>query len=60
MTFFLVADASTYGLLTFYVLVSLVFSFLCSIAEAVLLSVTRPFIQNLMGKGDPLGSKLAA
>ena len=35
MTFFLVADASTYPLLIFYVLVSLVFSFLCSIAEAV-------------------------
>ena len=60
MTFFLVADASTYPLLIFYVLVSLVFSFLCSIAEAVLLSVTRPFIQHLSSTGDPLGPKLAA
>lgn len=60
MTFFLVADASTYPLLIFYVLVSLVFSFLCSIAEAVLLSVTRPFIQHLSTTGDPLGPKLAA
>ena len=54
------ADTSAIGLLIFYVLVSLVFSFLCSIAEAVLLSVTRPFIQHLTGIGNPLGPKLAA
>lgn len=52
-------DLGPWFLLIFFVLISLVFSFLCSIAEAVLLSVTRPFIQNLVSKGDPLGKKLA-
>ncbi|MFT5192657.1 MAG: CBS domain containing-hemolysin-like protein [Verrucomicrobiales bacterium] len=40
-------------------LISLVFSFLCSIAEAVLLSVTRPYIQHLKQEGDPVGDRLA-
>lgn len=38
-------------LLVIYVLVALVFSFLCSIAEAVLLSVTTPYIVLLEPRG---------
>jgi CBS domain containing-hemolysin-like protein len=38
------------GLLVMYVLMALVFSFLCSIAEAVLLSMTPSFIEDLKQK----------
>ncbi len=37
-------------LLTFYVLLALVFSFLCSIAEAVLLSITPSYIEGQKGQ----------
>jgi len=40
-------------LLITFLLVALVFSFLCSIAEAVLLSVTVPYIVLLEKKGNP-------
>ncbi len=46
-------------LLITYVLIALVFSFLCSIAEAVLLSVRRPYIELLQQEGHPSGQLLA-
>ncbi len=45
-------------LLIVYVLIALVFSFLCSIAEAVLLSTTPSFIVNLEKHGRPAGKLL--
>lgn len=48
-------EPGSYGLLIFYALVALGFSFLCSIAEAVLLSVTPSYIATL---GD--GAELSA
>ena len=39
-------------------LVSIVFSFLCSIWEAVLLSITPSYIRQLKSKGDSLGDTL--
>ncbi|MEM7385127.1 MAG: DUF21 domain-containing protein [Verrucomicrobiota bacterium] len=48
----------SYSLLIICVLVTLVFSFLCSVAEAVLLSVTRPFIATLKEKGGKAGQIL--
>lgn len=46
-------------LLIIYVLVALGFSFLCSVAEAVLLSVTSAHIANLQDQGSPAGDTLA-
>lgn len=45
-------------LLVTFVLVALVFSFLCSIAEAVLLSVTTPYVALLEQEGRPSGALL--
>ncbi len=45
-------------LLIIYVLVALVFSFLCSIAEAVLLSLTSAYIALLEKEGKPSGAIL--
>ena len=45
-------------LLITFVLVALVFSFLCSIAEAVLLSITVPYVALLEKKGKPSGAML--
>jgi CBS domain containing-hemolysin-like protein len=45
-------------LLIVYVLIALVFSFLCSVAEAVLLSITPSFIATLEKKGKPAGKLL--
>jgi CBS domain containing-hemolysin-like protein len=45
-------------LLIAYALMALVFSFLCSIAEAVLLSTTHSFVASLEKKGEPAGSVL--
>jgi len=45
-------------LLVTFVLVALVFSFLCSIAEAVLLSVTAPYVVLLEKRGQPSGAIL--
>jgi CBS domain containing-hemolysin-like protein len=45
-------------LLITFVLVALVFSFLCSIAEAVLLSVSMPYVALLEQKGKPSGPLL--
>lgn len=42
-------------LLIVYILVALVFSFLCSVAEAVLLSVSSPYVVLLEKKGSPAG-----
>ena len=47
-------------LLITFVLVALVFSFLCSIAEAVLLSVTLPYVALLEKTGKPSGPVLRA
>jgi len=46
------------ALLISYVLIALVFSFLCSIAEAVLLSVTAPYVAVLEKQGKPYGTLL--
>ena len=46
------------ALLISYVLFALVFSFLCSIAEAVLLSVTAPYVVVLEKQGKPYGPLL--
>jgi len=46
------------ALLISYVLIALVFSFLCSIAEAVLLSVTAPYVAVLEKQGKPYGALL--
>lgn len=45
-------------LLIVYVLVALVFSFLCSVAEAVILSTSSPYIANLEQQGNPAGGRL--
>jgi len=45
-------------LLLFYVSVALLFSFLCSVAEAVLLSVTRPYTASLEKEGSEAGRVL--
>ncbi len=47
-------------LLVIYVLIALVFSFFCSIAEATLLSVTSPYIASLEQKGKRSGKLLRA
>jgi len=46
------------ALLISYVLIALVFSFLCSIAEAVLLSVTAPYVAVLEKQGKSSGALL--
>lgn len=46
-------------LLVIYVLIALVFSFLCSVAEAVILSVSRPYIELQLKKKHRSGQLLA-
>ena len=46
-------------LLITYVLIALVFSFLCSVAEAVILSVSRPYIELRQKQGHRSGQLLA-
>ena len=46
------------GLLILWFLLSIIFSFLCSIWEAVLLSITPSFIRSLKAKGGKLGETL--
>lgn len=46
-------------LLVVYVVIALGFSFLCSIAEAVILSVTLPYIQLLQQQGRRSGERLS-
>ena len=41
-----------------YVLLALVFSFLCSVAEAVLLSVTPSYAQVKLREGSAIGKRL--
>ncbi len=45
-------------LLIVYVLIALVFSFLCSIAEAVILSVNSSYVAMLEDEGKPVGTLL--
>jgi CBS domain containing-hemolysin-like protein len=47
-----------YTLLIVFLLVSIVFSFLCSVWEAVLLSVTPSFVQMRLQEGNELGKTL--
>ena len=47
-----------YSLLIAFLLVSIVFSFLCSVWEAVLLSITPSFTQMKLQEGDDLGPTL--
>lgn len=42
----------------FYACVALIFSFLCSVAEAVVLSVSPSFIAHLQQQGNPLAGRL--
>ena len=49
---------SGYGLLALYAIIALGLSFLCSIAEAVLLSVTPSYIATLEERGERSGSFL--
>ena len=46
------------GLLVLYILLALGFSFLCSILEATLLSVTPSYVAALEQEGHPLGERL--
>ena len=46
------------GLLIFYVLLALVVSYLCSMLEAILLSVTPSYVAALEQEGDPSGDIL--
>lgn len=48
------------GLLIFYILLALGFSFLCSIMEAALLSVTPSYVARLVRDGNPVGPRLKA
>jgi len=52
------ATGTDWALLIFFVLLSTGVSFLCSIAEAVLLSVTPSFVEKLKGQGKPEGELL--
>ncbi len=45
-------------LLAIFVLIALVFSFLCSIAEAVILSVSTPYVAALEREGKPAAKRL--
>ncbi len=47
-------------LLIVYVLIALLFSFLCSIAEAVILSVTPPYVALMDKQGRRAGKLLRA
>ncbi|WP_371195596.1 CNNM domain-containing protein [Glaciecola sp. SC05] len=47
------------GLLLIYVSIALIFSFLCSIAEAVILSVSQAYISLLEKEGRPSGKLLS-
>ena len=51
-------EQGSYGLLVFYALIALGFSFLCSIAEAVLLSVTPSYIATLEEAGSHSAKRL--
>jgi len=46
------------GLLIFFFVLSILFSFLCSIWEAVLLSITPSFINRKVQEGSQLGEDL--
>lgn len=48
------------GLLFIYVFIALIFSFLCSIAEAVILSVSQAYISILEKEGRPSGKLLSS
>ncbi len=54
------SNASVWVLLLLFMSVTVVFSFLCSIAEAVLLSVTRPFIKHLSEEKPKAASRLSS
>lgn len=53
-----IAQQGSYNLLIIYAFVALGFSFLCSIAEAVLLSVTPTYIATLEEKGNRSAKRL--
>ncbi|NVK22795.1 MAG: DUF21 domain-containing protein [Kangiellaceae bacterium] len=52
-----ISSQTDWLLLIFYILIALVFSFVCSIAEAVLLSITPSYIEHLK-VGSPKKAKL--
>ena len=45
-------------LLILFFLVSIIFSFLCSVLEAVLLSITPSYVQRKISEGTPTGALL--
>lgn len=47
-----------YTLIIVFFLVSIIFSFLCSVWEAVLLSITPSYVASLKEQGSPLGKQL--
>lgn len=46
------------GLLIFFFVLSILFSFLCSVWEAVLLSITPSYVRGKLQEGKPIGRKL--
>lgn len=44
------------SILILYVFIAVVISFICSVLEAVLLSVNTAYIENLISKGSPVGN----
>ena len=53
-----VGDPARLAMLIFYMLIALFFSFLCSVAEAVLLSITPSFLARLEKEGRPSARRL--
>jgi len=53
-----VATGTDWGLLIFFVCLSTGVSFLCSIAEAVLLSISPSFVEKLKSEGSPFAQEL--
>ena len=51
---------SAVALLIFYVVLALAVSFLCSVLEAVLLSITPTYVVGLEAAGNPVGAKIRA
>jgi CBS domain containing-hemolysin-like protein len=48
------------GLLIVFFLLSIIFSFLCSVWEAVLLSITPTYIRRATAEGKKLGERISA
>jgi len=51
-------NTDMYTLIIVFFLVSIIFSFLCSVWEAVLLSITPAYVETLKERGSPIGKQL--